>query len=1543
MNLKDEYIHGGKNGVGLIRNIKSENGVISVERAQINTGSDSATIPWVIDGNKINIVNTFASKIGEITIRGGLTDNGSINLTMSGNQLQANAVGLKNFAFKESILSSDLPLASDTAKGAVIVGETLSSIDGYTPCPVKDGVIYYKNEVHTSDTNTGTVKSVKVAATSPLKSSTSTAQTETLNTTISLSDNYGDILNPYGSKTVHHFLAAPSDVDGIPLFRSIVASDIPALSASKITSGTFSADRIPNINLTSKVSGILSVANGGTGADALTGLLFGNGTSAITASTPEANSTTPKFLTVTTDANSIITPSWNTFNTLENTVGNVVFNLENNVLSGRIHGWKNYTTSTPNSTSSDDTIPTSKAVYNAMLNAVSTVDAIVYKGVITGDTLPAANKGDLYKINKAGSLSGVPVEAGDMVICNTNETPANTPINWDFIQANLDPTQYVTLLGKQAITGEKIFGSIETTSLKVTNTIDGNAATATAASGIQGIYSTTVPTESLDTGQIKYYYNIHYDATGNMPAVDNSNGILMLNRHPGDYYSFLGFSSDGRIYYKTGLSTNTTWNKVAYTSDIPTSLPANGGNADTVGGFDPLTFYRPWNQSRIYIWKKPVTTKLLKVATIQGYPNTYSGILVKGKFHYRETNDLHTYSTKEIPFQILFNQCNGKDSNPIIWTTAYGKSYNCLKVVKIANSKYEIQVPAYIGMWSFVWIEYQYYTQNNNTLTPESNDASGTENVLATWEIKDANIFPEDYSNYAITAGNADTLDGYHYNSFAWSSHSHSTLETYFKFVSSDVTEVAVNLASSTTAHTMTFYRNGISIPYQMDDSNDGGLLRVRGTTENNVIYEMATWDDSGAGETIQFNYYPTTSAATPTYSVSVPKKSGTIALTNDIPSSLPANGGNADTVDDYHASNLTKFYLSPMDVGATADSAKSWFINTMPSASGAIIYNQPGYEKTIIAGKSPSGAYGHMLQLNYNDTYLRILRYHNSIWESTDWEKISAGYADSAGNADTVDGYHASSLWRSDGGTWNPSANILLNASGNGQEWSFDISRNGYTGCYWHVWDSALSSMLKVKADDGKVYAPYNFVGNLEGKASFSGNSDTINWHYAGYQNNNIALFCPWPSDQAMKNAGFLTSAYGTSGYGHPDDIYLQAICKWAIATYSNQGDITLIGTIAPNSSGTCILHLYSNSGRDSSTLLPRYCSGTYTTLTGRIFNFGTVDYSWYYQAEALILDIPTITNYYWANIKISASSNTNTSPTFNTCYTSNWFRSSGSTGWYNESYGGGIYMVDSTYVRTYNNKAFYVSNSEQHAIYTAGGFASAKEHGSVLSTYYNGTWYGDTLYTHGNGNLSIDAPGGSLYISYNRGNTYFGGGSYYIDRNGYFNGSVNYASSAGSAPANGGKSDYVTINVNSSDENYHLLFGNASTVWRSSGVAVTVNPSTGNINAGNFFANSDIRYKTVIKHIDNASSILSTLPIFQYRWNNKEDLSMHIGSSAQDVMKIFPELVTYDIERDFYNLDYATLGTVAGISACKEIEKLKQKILELEFEIKQLKYGKA
>lgn len=53
-------------------------------------------------------------------------------------------------------------------------------------------------------------------------------------------------------------------------------------------------------------------------------------------------------------------------------------------------------------------------------------------------------------------------------------------------------------------------------------------------------------------------------------------------------------------------------------------------------------------------------------------------------------------------------------------------------------------------------------------------------------------------------------------------------------------------------------------------------------------------------------------------------------------------------------------------------------------------------------------------------------------------------------------------------------------------------------------------------------------------------------------------------------------------------------------------------------------------------------------------------------------------------------------------------WLRTTGATGWYSDTYGGGIYMTDSTWVRTYNGKKFYCNNSDTDAIRAEGGIWS-------------------------------------------------------------------------------------------------------------------------------------------------------------------------------------------------------------------------------------------
>jgi hypothetical protein len=72
---------------------------------------------------------------------------------------------------------------------------------------------------------------------------------------------------------------------------------------------------------------------------------------------------------------------------------------------------------------------------------------------------------------------------------------------------------------------------------------------------------------------------------------------------------------------------------------------------------------------------------------------------------------------------------------------------------------------------------------------------------------------------------------------------------------------------------------------------------------------------------------------------------------------------------------------------------------------------------------------------------------------------------------------------------------------------------------------------------------------------------------------------------------------------------------------------------------------------------------------------------------------------------------------------YANNWFRSSGTSGWYSQTYGGGIYMEDTTWVRVYNSKRFF----------SPGGYSGNIQYGSYGSM---------TLYGTNNGYAGISTP---------------------------------------------------------------------------------------------------------------------------------------------------------------------------------------------------------
>ena len=136
-------------------------------------------------------------------------------------------------------------------------------------------------------------------------------------------------------------------------------------------------------------------------------------------------------------------------------------------------------------------------------------------------------------------------------------------------------------------------------------------------------------------------------------------------------------------------------------------------------------------------------------------------------------------------------------------------------------------------------------------------------------------------------------------------------------------------------------------------------------------------------------------------------------------------------------------------------------------------------------------------------------------------------------------------------------------------------------------------------------------------------------------------------------------------------------------------------------------------------------------------------------------------INNYYWANVKISASSSTTTSPTVHTLTAtrvcagynpgidnsiscSNWFRSSGNTGWYNTTYQGGWYMSDTSWIRAHNGVGIYTSGQ----IYSSSSIRMSNillEHTNEINNSTNG---GIHLNCRSSGNVSLCYGGGNVGI---------------------------------------------------------------------------------------------------------------------------------------------------------------------------------------------------
>ena len=102
-----------------------------------------------------------------------------------------------------------------------------------------------------------------------------------------------------------------------------------------------------------------------------------------------------------------------------------------------------------------------------------------------------------------------------------------------------------------------------------------------------------------------------------------------------------------------------------------------------------------------------------------------------------------------------------------------------------------------------------------------------------------------------------------------------------------------------------------------------------------------------------------------------------------------------------------------------------------------------------------------------------------------------------------------------------------------------------------------------------------------------------------------------------------------------------------------------------------------------------------------------------------------------------------------------------------------------------------------------------------------------------------------------------------------------------------------------------------------------------------GDAASGSDIRFKDIIEHKTLKIEDIANAPCFSFKWNNKEDDSIHLGTSAQYWESIAPELVSGS---DFKTLNYAS-GAMGGIiSIARQMLKDERTLTEHERRINTL-----
>lgn len=242
-------------------------------------------------------------------------------------------------------------------------------------------------------------------------------------------------------------------------------------------------------------------------------------------------------------------------------------------------------------------------------------------------------------------------------------------------------------------------------------------------------------------------------------------------------------------------------------------------------------------------------------------------------------------------------------------------------------------------------------------------------------------------------------------------------------------------------------------------------------------------------------------------------------------------------------------------------------------------------------------------------------------------------------------------------------------------------------------------------------------------------------------------------------------------------------------------------------------------------------------------------------------------------------------------------WLRTTGATGWYNDDYGGGWFMQNSTYIENYGVKRVKLTGPRSYYdLWLVGG---------GICFEGNAGWGWNAGYGCINAGIADNSAQTPLMVAYR-------------------NGAAFQNCEPGRLFSMELLNDGSQVWLNFGGEN-RFKFWSTGELYAQAGVF-----SNGYISARGQNTGSDIRLKDVLGDCPLTVEQVTELPAVRFRW--KDNGTVAVGTIAQEVRKVLPELVTERPQDGMLGVDYGVLGYLSAHAVAVKVTKHETRLERIE-----------